>query len=516
MTNTLKGLNIPLNRAEGDLEIRVEIDNGIITEAWSAGTLFRGFEGMMRGRGALDGLVVTPRICGICSLTHLTAAVEALEAIAGIAPPDNARRLRNLALMVETIQSDVRQAVLMFMVDFANKEAYHDHPLGEEAQNRYNPLQGRAAIEVIRESKRLLQMVAIIGGQWPHTSFMVPGGVTSIPEISKILQCRIILERFRSWYERSMLGCSIERWQAVRSRNDLDIWLDEKPSHRDSEVGFFIRYARQAGLHAFGKGPARFLSYGNFTLPRETAVTGADGRLLPSGFAAGIEVASFAAAKITEDVSHAWFEQGSKPVHPFDGTTKPYASGQGGKLYSWIKAPRYGGEVVETGPLAEMVIAGNPLFRDLVAQGGPNVLVRELARLVRSAYVLKPMATWINELLDRRQDDFYHAVKHLPDGEGAGMIEAARGALGHWVKIKDEKIAHYQIITPTAWNGSPRDERGVRGAWEEALIGTPINDLENPVEAGHVVRSFDPCLVCAVHCLQKEKKKGALLLGLKQ
>jgi hydrogenase large subunit len=119
-------------------------------------------------------------------------------------------------------------------------------------------------------------------------------------------------------------------------------------------------------------------------------------------------------------------------------------------------------------------------------------------------------------LLDRRQDDFYHAVKHLPDGEGAGMIEAARGALGHWVKIKDEKIAHYQIITPTAWNGSPRDERGVRGAWEEALIGTPINDLENPVEAGHVVRSFDPCLVCAVHCLQKEKKKGALLLGLKQ
>ena len=516
MIKTLKGINIPLNRAEGDLEIRVEIENGIITEAWSAGTMFRGFEEMMRGRGTLDGLVVTPRICGICSLTHLTAAVEALEAIACITPPDNARRLRNLALMVETIQSDVRQAVLMFMVDFANREAYQDHPLGEEAQSRYSPLQGRAAIEVIRESKRLLQIVAIIGGQWPHTSFMVPGGVTSIPEISKILQCRIILERFRSWYERSILGCSVARWQEIRSNNDLAAWLDENPSHQESEVGFFIRFARQAGLHTFGTGPNRFLSYGNFTLPQETAVEGAGGRLLASGFAIGTDVSAFAAPKITEDVSHSWFEQGTEPVHPFEGKTKPHASGQGGKLYSWIKAPRYGGEVVETGPLAEMVIAGNPLFQDLIAKDGPNVFVRELARLVRSAQLLQPMATWIDELLDRRQDDFYHAVKSIPDGEGAGMIQAARGALGHWVKVQDEKIAHYQIITPTSWNGSPRDEHGVRGAWEEALIGTPIQDIKNPVEAGHVVRSFDPCLVCAVHCLQKEKKKGSLLIGCNQ
>ena len=258
MVKTLKGINIPLNRAEGDLEIRVEIEDGIITEAWSAGTLFRGFENMMRGRGALDGLVVTPRVCGICSLTHLTAAVEALDAIAGITPPDNARRLRNLALMVETIQSDVRQAMLMFMVDFANHKAYQDHPLGVEAQTRYSPLEGRAAIEVIRESKRLLQIVAIIGGQWPHTSFMVPGGVTSIPEISKILQCRIILERFCSWYERSILGCSIERWLEIRSIDDLNNWLDENPSHRESEVGFFIRFARQAGLDSLRQGTQSF------------------------------------------------------------------------------------------------------------------------------------------------------------------------------------------------------------------------------------------------------------------
>lgn len=160
-----------------------------------------------------------------------------------------------------------------------------------------------------------------------------------------------------------------------------------------------------------------------------------------------------------------------------------------------------------------MIIDGNPLFRDMIEKNGPNVMARELARLVRPAYLLNPMETLIKELLKKREDTFYHPVKNIPDGEEAGMIQAARGALGHWVKIQDGKIVHYQIITPTSWNGSPRDEHGVRGAWEEALIGTPIKDINNPVEAGHVVRSFDPCLVCAVHCVQKGQKKGFFSIG---
>lgn len=514
MVKTPKGINIPLNRAEGDLEIRVEVENGIVTEAWSSGTMFRGFEGMMQGRGARDGLVITPRVCGICSLTHLTAAVEALDAITGVKPPDNARRLRNLALMVETIQSDIRQAVLMFMTDFANRNAYHDHPLGEEAHKRYSPLNGRAAIEAIRESKRLVQVVAIIGGQWPHTSFMVPGGVTSIPEISKILQCRIIIDRFRTWYERSILGCSIERWQSIRSEDDLNNWLQEKESHRESEVGFFLRFARKANLHTFGKGPNRYLSFGNYPLPSETDVHGHAGRLSRAGYANGTDIFPFEPEHITEDLSHSWYEQVGQPAHPSVGQTQPYASGQGGQLYSWIKAPRYDGEVVETGPLAEMIIDGYPLFTDLIKQNGPNVLVRELARLVRPAYLLDPMAIWGNELQERPEESFYHSVTNIPDGEGAGLIQAARGALGHWLKVEDERIVHYQIITPSAWNGSPRDGKGARGSWEEALIGTPIRDIQNPVEAGHVVRSFDPCLVCAVHCLEKGKKQGFLRMEL--
>ncbi len=513
MVNTKKGIMIPINRAEGDLEIRVEIKDNIITESWSAGTMYRGFETMMQGRGARDGLVVTPRICGICSLTHLTAAVEALDEITGVAPPDNARRLRNLALMVETIQSDIRQTILMFMVDFANRDAYQNHTLIEEACRRYKPLEGVSAIQVIRETKRLLQIVGVIGGQWPHTSFMIPGGVTSIPEIAKIQQCKLILEHFCQWYEQSILGCSLERWHQVKSIADLDSWLAENHSHRESEVGFFIRYSREAGLESLGRGPNRFLSYGNFPLPEETAVQGVEGRLFRAGVSEGIEVDAFESSVITEDVSHAWFEQEDKAHHPFTGETKPYASGKSGQHYSWIKAPRYGGRAVETGPLAEMITDKQPLFQEMVRDKGASVFSRELARLVRPANLLRAMGTWLEELQEKRNDIFYSPVDKIPDGEGAGLIQAARGALGHWVKVKNNKISHYQIITPTSWNGSPRDSNGVRGAWEEALIGTSIKDIHNPIEAGHVVRSFDPCLVCAVHSIQGGTTQKILTVG---
>ncbi len=513
MFKTSRAVCIPFNRVEGDLEVRVEVEDGIVTEAWSTGTMYRGFETMMVGRGALDGLVITPRVCGICSITHLTAAVEALEKITGVSPPDNARRLRNIALMVETVQSDVRQALLMFMVDFTNTDAYREHPMLEEAVSRYGTLKGRAQIEVIRETKRLLQIVAIIGGQWPHTSFMVPGGVTSIPDSSKILQCKIIYERFHAWYERTILGCTLERWQNVQSARDLDLWLDESTAHRESELGFFIRFSRLAGLDRLGAGPGRYLSFGNLPLPAATALTGRGTKLISAGYGIGTEVHPFDQARITEDISHSWFEQKDEPLHPINGRTKPYASGQSGRLYSWIKAPRYDGEAVETGPLAEMIVEGSPLFTDLIERSGPNVFIRELARLVRPARFLPPLAVWLDELLKSRNDSFYHKVRTIPDGEGYGTIQAARGALGHWLKVKNGKIAHYQIITPSSWNGSPRDARGVRGAWEEALIGTPIKDIGNPVEAGHVIRSFDPCLVCAVHCLRNGHRQGTLRIG---
>ncbi len=503
-------LQMPVNRVEGDLDLKVEIADGRVTDAWCSGTMFRGFEQILEGRGALDGLVITPRVCGICGTAHLTAASRALDAIAGVEVPDNGLRLRNVALMIEHIQSDIRHGFLMFMADFANP-AYRNHRLYEEALRRYEPFKGQAVKETVRETQSVLEIVAILGGQWPHSSYMVPGGVVSVPGQSDLLQCLNLLKRYRRWYESRVLGCEIACWNAVKNASDLNVWLERGP-HRESEIGFFLRFAEQADLGITGKGHGNFISFGSFDLPRHTEVKPGrdrDGRLVPAGFARGTEVEEFDSEKIEEHVSHSWFRATGKARHPFDGETQPYASGSEAEKYSWAKAPRYDGLPAETGPLAEAVIAGLPLFTDLVAKSGPNVLVRELARLSRPAVMLDAIETWLHEMLVG-DAEFYSSPGEIAEGVGAGLTQAARGALGHWVKIDNRKIVHYQIITPTAWHASPRDNAGVRGVMEEALVGTPVKSDQNPVEIGHVVRSFDPCLVCTVHSLKKGGASGWL------
>lgn len=493
--------DIPLNRVEGDLEIRIELENDRVVDAWSSGTLFRGFENLLVGRGALDGLVITPRVCGICSTTHLMAAARALDHIAGVTPPGNAIRLRNVTLMVEHCQSDVRQSVLMFLPDFT-ASLYESHPLHAEAVKRYAPLGGERCIDVVRHTKNILEIIAILGGQWPHSSFMVPGGVTYIPPLAELNQCRLILRHYRAWYEKTVLGCSLERWGALQSAADLDAWLNESGGQRDGDVGFFLRFAREAGLHDLGRGHGHFLSYGSLELPAGSAVTahGAGKQLVGSGFAAGDgQTQPFDQAQVAEHVAASWYEDYPGGKHPFEGITVPYASGADGRKYSWSKAPRYAGLPAETGPLAERIVDGDPLFCDLVRRDGANLVYRQLARLTRPATLLPAMETWLDEMAAHPGEPYYAPVEPLREGRGFGLVEAARGALGHWVEIRDGRIARYQIVTPTAWNGSPRDEAGARGPWEEALIGTPIADIDNPVEAGHVVRSFDPCLVCTVH-----------------
>jgi hydrogenase large subunit len=493
--------NIPFNRVEGDLEVNIEYSDGRVSDAWSAGTLYRGFENLMKGRGALDGLVMTPRICGICSTTHLAAAARALDAIAGLTLPDNAVRVRNVALMTEHVQSDIRQSVLMYMADFAHP-AHAAHSLYAEALRRYAPAAGSSVIDVVRETKRVLEVVAILGGQWPHSSFMVPGGVAFAPSQSDVVQCLQIIGAYRTWYERRVLGCPIERWREVDSRAALDAWLAESPAHRDGEVGFLLRFGREAGLDAIGAGPNAFLSYGSLDLPGETAIQASTRQLVAAGFARGTAVAAFDATLITEDVSHSWYRDRGA-LHPATGETEPLASGQQGQAYSWVKAPRYDGQVIETGPLAESVINGQALFVDIVAAGQVSALARQLARLTRPATLLPAMQTWLQELLAAHGAPIIAGDGQVPDGEGVGLVQATRGALGHWVSIENGRIARYQVITPSAWNGSPRDARGQRGAWEQAVIGTPVADPDNPIEAGHVIRSFDPCLVCAVHSVRR-------------
>ena len=495
-------LHVPLNRVEGDLEIRVELCDGRVADAWSTGTMYRGFERIMVGRGALDGLVITPRVCGICGTAHLMAAVHALDEICGVQPPPHAVRVRNLALMAEHVQSDIRHGVLMFMADFVNP-AYEPHPLYHEAVARYEPFKGRTVLETIKQTTSILELVAVLGGQWPHSSYMVPGGIATVPDVDAILSCRYLVSRFRDWYENRILGCPIQRWLEVQSAADLDAWLQESPSHLYSDLGFFLRFAREMNLDKIGRGHGNFITFGQLNIPRDSAVRGRSGqsdRLVSSGFARGTEVSLFDELEVTEHVAHSWFVDYEGGRHPMDGETCPDVPVAKGKKYSWTKAPRYAGFAAETGPLAEMVIGRNPLFTDIVGRDGPNVLVRELARLARPAELLPAMRQWLCEISP--DGPFHVPTPPITDGQAFGATGASRGALGHWVKIADGKIEHYQIITPTAWNAAPRDSGGVRGPWEEALVDTPVKDMDNPVELGHVVRSFDACLVCAVHAVE--------------
>lgn len=511
MSNNVK-IQVPLNRVEGDLEITVNVADGVVTDAWSSGIMYRGFENMLKGRGARDGLVITPRVCGICTTGHLTAAVKALDSVSRAEVPADALRVRNLALMTEHIQSDVRHGVLMFAVDFVNS-AYQSHPLFEEAVKKYQPFKGELVVDVIKKTKKVLEIVAILGGQWPHSSFMVPGGIASMPGSNDIFQCTYLLEIYKKWYEDVILGCSLERWKEVRNLADLDAWLEERYAHRNSHLGFYIRFSRKIGLDKIGGGYGNYVSYGSLDIPPGSAVKGTNQQnfLVPSGFAQGSANAAFDQAKITEHVAASRYQDYEGGKHPFAGETIPLTTFEGESKYSWAKAPRYDGTPAETGPLAELFIAGQPLIADLVRQG-PNVFVRELARLIRPAELIPAMETWLSEIKD--DGLFYKSPGDIPDGQGAGLTHASRGALGHWVTIKNQKIERYQIITPTGWNGSPRDANGERGPWEQALIGTPIRDSGNPLELGHVIRSFDACLVCTVHIVKNGKIRSDKTIGI--
>ncbi|MBF0179344.1 MAG: nickel-dependent hydrogenase large subunit [Magnetococcales bacterium] len=500
MTTQRIECHIPLNRVEGDLELRVAVENGRIVECWSSGTMFRGFERMLLGRAPLDSLVITPRICGICTITHLTAAVHALDRIAGVAPPANAVRMRNIALMVETIQSDLRQSLLMFLVDLCSP-AFAGHPWHTEAGVRYQPLRGTRCIEAIRETKRVLEIIALLGGQWPHTSFMVPGGVVYAPPVIDFQKSLMLLKQFRQWYERTVLGCPLARWRELTSAGDLDAWLAERESQREGDVGFLLTAGRALGLDRLGIGHGHALSYGALEIPTGSEVVGTGGCLVPAGLVRGQgDVEPFDQRQIAEHVACSWYADYPDGLHPMVGITEPVASGAEGKKYSWVKAPRYAGLAAETGPVAERMVAQDPLYLDLARRDqGISALTRQLARLTRPVTLFASAEQWLTELIASHQDPFYLPVEPLRQGEGVGLTQAARGALGHWVRVENGQIVHYQIITPTAWNGSPRDGQGVRGAWEEALIGTPLPDPDDPVLAGMVVRSFDPCLVCSVH-----------------
>jgi hydrogenase large subunit len=317
--------------------------------------------------------------------------------------------------------------------------------------------------------------------------------------------------------EKYWLGCSVDRWLANRSWDDVLAWVDENESHYNSDCGFFIRFCLDVGLDKYGAGVGNYLATGTYLDPQLYQNPTIDGRNAALMSRGGIYVdgqfLEFDQARVTEDVTHSFYE-GSQARHPFVGETKPIdpAIGRPQGKYSFAKSPRYdvpgaGFLPLEAGPLARRVAAAapgaapfqddDPLFLDIIDRLGPSVFVRQLARMHEAPKYLKWARQWLDEI--ELHESFYTKPVERNEGGGFGSTEAARGSLSDWIVIEGGKIANYQVVTPTAWNIGPRDAAQHLGPIEAAMVGAPVFDEEDPVEVGHVARSFDSCLVCTVH-----------------
>ncbi|AQG78930.1 nickel-dependent hydrogenase large subunit [Spirosoma montaniterrae] len=512
-----KELNIsPVGRVEGDLDVKVYMEDGVVTRAHTQAAMFRGFEKIMEGKDPQAGLIVTPRICGICGGSHLYCASSALDTAWQTTLPPNALLLRAIGQATETIQSIPRWFYAIFATDMANKK-FANKPLYDEVVKRFAAYVGTSFQRGVVASGRPVEVYALFGGQWPHSSYMVPGGVMCAPTLKDITRAHAIMNQFRKdWLETLWLGCSIERYLQIKSWDDLMAWVDENESQRNSDLGLFVRASLEFGLHKFGQGVGKFVAYGTYLHKdhyQKPTVEGRNAALISrSGFYDGNKYSVFDHMSIKEHVSHTWFED-VPAAHPWDEPmpvpVQSHTLHQTDfkKKYSWSKAPRYQDFAAEAGPLARVIMNANPdnllphqvfdpLFGDVMDKMGPNVFTRTLARVHEAARLYVLIDEWLRQI--DLNGEFYIKPEEK-DGKGFGATEAARGALAHWIEIENGVIKNYQVMAPTTWNVGPNDDQGKPGPIEAALEGTEIEDPHDPVEVGMVARSFDSCLVCTVH-----------------
>lgn len=475
----------PFNRVEGDLEITLDIQAGQVRSAYVNSPMYRGFEQILAGKHPLDALVYVPRICGICSVAQSAAAALALAQSMGIQAPQNGRLAANLTLAAENLADHLSHFYLFFMPDFA-RDGYRGRPWFADAQARFKSATGSASADVLPVRAKFMNVMGYLAGRWPHTLSLQPGGSSrALEEVEKV-RLRILLAEFRGFLERTLFGDTLEAVTSLDSEAALYAWMESRVNHADFPR--FLNIARDLDLHQIGRATDCFMSYG--------AYSEVDGALFKSGVWRDGTLQVLDTGTIREDVSSSWMA-GDSALAPREGRTEPLPDKP--DAYSWCKAPRLDGRVVETGALARQMVQGHPLVRDLVARRGASVLARVVGRMLEFALVLPAMESWLRQI--HPGDAFCLPARDVDEASGVGLVEAARGSLGHWLEVRKGKIHNYQIIAPTTWNFSPRDAAGEPGALERALVGLPAEESGDsaPLAVQHVVRSFDPCMVCTVH-----------------
>jgi [NiFe] hydrogenase large subunit/hydrogenase large subunit len=556
----------PVTRIEGHLRIEAEVDGGRVREAWSSSTMFRGIELILKGRDPRDAWAFTQRICGVCTTVHAIASIRAVEDAIGAAPPPNARLLRNLIIASQVVQDHVVHFYHLHALDWVDivsalsadpaktsalAESISDWPLSsvkyftaikdrvkafvDRGQlgpfaNAYwghpayrlpaeaNLLAVAHYLEALDWQRDFIRMHAVLGGKNPHLqSFLVGGMATPIdPDQQASINAGTIAQL------QGMIAKGRDFVTKVYIPDLLAV------------ASFYKDWA------GYGAGVGNYLVYGDYPEGE-----GANANLyLPSGVIRGRDLSKIERldpSKITEHVKHSWYEYSGgddQAIHPSQGETRPKYTGPAppyerldteGK-YSWLKSPRYDGLPMEVGPLSRMLVAygsGHARVKELVGAVlqklavGPEALFSTLGRVaargIETQVMVEKMGDWVNDLaanMGRRELAIHDNSKWDPstwpaEATGAGFHEAPRGALGHWVHIRNGTIENYQCIVPSTWNAGPRDAAGQRGPYEAALLETPVADPERPIEILRTVHSFDPCMACGVHVLDAGRREIA-------
>lgn len=394
----------------------------------------------------------------------------------GITPPKNGRILRNLIQSANLIQSHILHFYHLAALDYV--KGPETAPFVPRYEGDYRlPADVTAVvvghyIQALAMRRKAHEMGAIFGAKMPHTTVFIPGGVTSTVTAEQVEAYAGKLSELISFID--------------------NVYIPDVLAVAGAYEDWF----------SVGAGTKNLVSYGAYPL---TDGKDPDGKNLffKRGVYAGGSFQPMSADHIREHVTHSWYQSKAGGKHPFEGETVPAVDKRGG--YSWIKAPRYESYSCEVGALARQWVGRDPQVAGL-GDKAFSVMGRHFARAIETTKVAHAMLGWLEELEPGQPAFRPHDVPEK--AKGFGLTEAPRGALGHWIEIENYVIKNYQAVVPSTWNIGPRDDKGVRGPLEEALVGTEVADPDNPIELVRIVRAFDPCIACAVHVMEVRGGSG--------
>lgn len=555
----------PVTRIEGHLRIEVEVEDGRVRDAWSSGTMYRGLERILRGRDPRDAWLIAQRACGVCTTVHALASVRAVERALGIRIPRNARIIRNLIAASQFVQDHVVHFYHLHALDWVDLVAAlradpaRTAALAETVSQ--TPLASRSYFADVRDRLQAVvdsgQLGLFANAWWGHPAYALPpeANLLAVAHYLEALEWQRSVVRIQallggknphpqSYCVGGMaIGLDPNSPTALTTRRLSEIRLLAEQAIDFVERVYLPDVLALAAAYrdwfALGRGLGNFLVYGDF--PEDDSDDPA-AFYLPRGRLVGGRLDRLEAVDqldVGETVAHSWYryrDDDTALKHPFEGETEPAYSGPRPPYeridtpkYSWLKAPRYRGEPMEVGPLARMLVAyaaGQADVRreveaalarlSLPLEALVSTFGRVVARAIETKLLARRLLVWLDDLganlatgdLAIADVTAWDPASWPAEAEGWGLEEAPRGALGHWVVIRDRKIANYQLVVPSTWNGSPRDAAGRRGAWEEALVGTPVLDPARPLEILRTVHAFDPCMACAVHVYDPRAGSG--------